>query len=95
MIALLRLSAGLIGWATAFCLIYALHGLACAGGWRAARWVLAAAWGLSLAVTLGIALWLSRRPATLLDRASAATGWAGFVATLVTFAPLIGVPPCL
>ena len=103
MIAILRLSAGLIGWAAAFCLVYALHGIGCASGWYAARLgpfdaqraALLAAWALSLAATLAIALWLHRTRATKLDRAAAATGWVGFAATLITFLPVIGVPSCL
>ena len=103
MTVLLRLSAGLIGWAAAFCLIYALHGVGCARGWDGLRWAgvdlhrwaLFAAWGGSLAVTLAIAIVLHRRRATTLDRAAAATGWIGLVATFVTFIPLVGVPSCL
>ncbi len=103
MIVLLRLSAGLIGWAVAFCLIYALHGLGCSGGWGDAgvggmsvhRTVLLAGWAFSLAATAGIALWLRRFRATSLDRAAAALGWVGFAATLITFAPIVVVPACL
>ncbi|WP_314373457.1 hypothetical protein [Sphingomonas paucimobilis] len=102
MMVLLRLSAGLIGWAAAFCLIYALHGLGCAGGWdrlpfaglSVHRWTLLAAWAGSLAVTLVLALRLARHRATSLDRAAAALGWVGFAATLITFAPIAIVPSC-
>ena len=102
MIMLIRLSAGLIGWAVAFCLIYALHGLGCAAGWETRHAggfsvhhiVLFAAWALSLGATLAIALWLRRYRATTLDRAAAALGWVGFAATLVTFAPIAIVPAC-
>lgn len=102
MIVLLRLSAGLIGWAAAFCLIYALHGVGCAAGWNTLplggvgvhHAVLLVAWMLSLAATLAIALWLRRYRTTTLDRAAAALGWVGFVATIVTFAPIAVVPAC-
>lgn len=103
MIALLRLSAGLIGWAIAFCLIYGLHGIGCARGWDQAtlvggdaqRVVLVAAWLVCLGATLAVALFLSRYRATLLDRAALATGWTGVAATFVTFVPLVIVPSCL
>lgn len=103
MIVLLRLSAGLIGWAAAFCVIYALHGLGCAGGWYRMplagldvhRWALIAAWIVSLGATLGIALWINRHRAGQLDGAAIVTGWVGFGATIVSFAPLIMVPACL
>lgn len=103
MIVLLRLSAGLIGWAAAFCLIYALHGLGCARGWAALalgggsvhRWALLVAWAVSLAVAVALALWLQRRRGTTLDRAAIAVGWIGVAATLVTFAPIVIVPACL
>ncbi|WP_312488911.1 hypothetical protein [Sphingomonas sp.] len=86
----------------AFCLIYALHGMGCAAGWDTLRTsgfsvhqaVLLAAWALSLAATLAIALWLRRYRATALDRAAAALGWVGFAATLITFAPIAIVPAC-
>ncbi len=59
MIALLRMSAGLIGWAIAFCLLYALHGIGCASGWAITpvmgaslhRVVLLAAWIGSVAAS--------------------------------------------
>lgn len=104
MIVLLRLSAGLIGWAAAFCLVYGLHGIGCAAGWEARgpgaiglhRLVLLAAWGVSLAATLAIALALHRRRgAAILGRASAATGWIGFAATAFTFLPILVVPACV
>lgn len=102
MIMLLRLTAGLIGWAAAFCLIYALHGLGCAGGWNAIpfaglsvhRWTLLGAWAGSLLATLSVALILNRRRTTPLDRAAAALGWVGVAATLITFAPIAIVPAC-
>ncbi|PXA97636.1 hypothetical protein DMC47_12840 [Nostoc sp. 3335mG] len=99
---LLRLSAGLTGWAVAFCLIYALHGLGCARGWDALplgesslqRWSLLGAWAVSLALTLVLAVRLSRARTTTLDRAAAALGWVGVAATLITFAPIAVVPAC-
>lgn len=93
---LLRLSAGLIGWAAAFCLIYALHGLGCAGAWDASRfrWAMLVAWGISIAATLGVALWLTRRRGTSLERAAAALGWVGLAATIITFIPIAIVPAC-
>lgn len=102
MIVLLRLTAGLIGWAAAFCLIYALHGLGCAGGWDARpfaggslhRWVLIAGWAVSLAATTTIALVLMRYRATPLDRAAAALGWVGVAATAITFVPILVIPAC-
>ncbi|MEH3036110.1 MAG: hypothetical protein PGN23_06365 [Sphingomonas adhaesiva] len=103
MTVLLRLSAGPIGWAVAFCLIYGLHGVGCAHGWDrielpggdAQRIVLAAAWLACLAATLALALYLSRDRSTPLGRAVLATGWTGFAATLVTFVPLLAVPTCV
>ena len=99
---LLRLSAGLIGWAIAFCLIYALHGLGCARGWDAVplagssahRWVLLGGWAASIAATLFLAILLDRDRSTTLDRVAAALGWVGVAATLVTFAPIVVVPAC-
>jgi len=103
MIALLRLSAGLIGWAVAFCLIYALHGVGCAAGWEQApvlggdrqRVVLIATWLACVAATVSVALYLMRRRTTLLERAAVATGWTGVAATIVTFVPIVVVPSCL
>lgn len=99
---LLRLSAGLIGWAVAFCLIYALHGLGCARGWDTVplagssvqRWVLLGGWAVSLLATLLLALRLQRVRATALDRVAAALAWVGVVTTLLTFAPIAVVPAC-
>lgn len=103
MIVLLRLSAGLIGWGAAFCLVYALHGLGCAGGWARTplagldvhRWVLIAAWALSLGATLAIAIWVTRHRVGQFDHAAMLTGWVGFAATIVTFTPVMAVPACL
>lgn len=103
MIALLRLTAGLILWAAAFSLIYGLHGIGCAAGWDARdvgglslqRAVLLAAWGVSLAAAVALALWLGRRRATTLDRAAIALGWAGVAAVAVTFLPVAVVQSCV
>lgn len=103
MIMLLRLSAGLTGWAIAFCLIYALHGMGCAQGWDVRplgglsvhRWVLLGAWVASLAATSILAIWLARSRATTLDRAAAALAWVGVFATLVSFVPIAVVPACI
>ncbi|MEP9402648.1 hypothetical protein [Sphingomonas sp. VNH70] len=102
MIALLRLSAGPVGWAAAFCLVYALHGLGCARRWDAVmagggslhRWVLLGAWALSIGATLAIALYLTGRRDAPLGHAAAALGWVGFAATLITFLPVAVVPAC-
>lgn len=103
MIVLLRLSAGLIGWAVAFCLMYGLHGIGCARRWDRVgvlggdlhRLALIAIWLVCLIATLLAAVYLSRKRGTMLERAAMATGWAGFVATAVTFVPLLIVPSCL
>jgi hypothetical protein len=104
MIALIRMSAGLIGWAVAFCLIYALHGIGCAAGWAAIpamgvslhRLVLLTAWLASVAATLGIALWLHRQRHGALDaRAGAVLGWTGLAATVAGGLPILLVPDCL
>ncbi|KQM13120.1 hypothetical protein ASE73_11660 [Sphingomonas sp. Leaf24] len=103
MIVLLRLSAGLIGWVVAFCLMYGLHGIGCARRWDRVdalggdlhRTALVATWLVCLLATLLAAVYLSRRRTTLLDRATMATGWTGFVATAVTFVPLLIIPSCL
>lgn len=104
MSALVRMSAGLIVWAVAFCLLYALHGLGCARGWATIRLgvtnahqaVLVAAW-LSC-IGLGTAVAASRwrtRSGTLVDR----TGWRlaliGIAATAITGLPIFTLPACL
>ncbi|MBB4087283.1 hypothetical protein [Sphingomonas carotinifaciens] len=103
MIALLRMSAGLIGWAIAFCLLYALHGIGCASGWATTpvmgaslhRVVLLAAWIGSVAATLALALrWREPGPA-LTDRAAAVLAWVGCAATVAGGLPILLVPDCL
>lgn len=99
---LLRLSAGLAGWAVAFCVIYGLHGLGCARGWDTLplggaslqRWMLLGTWSVSLALTMLLAIRLGRARGTTLDRVAAALAWVGVVATLITFVPIAVVPAC-
>jgi hypothetical protein len=104
MSALLRMSAGLIVWAVAFCLLYALHGLSCARGWATIglgvtsvhHAALIAAWLLCIGVGIAIAAWRwPARSGTLVDR----TGWRlaliGVAATAITGLPILTLPACL
>jgi hypothetical protein len=104
MIALVRMSAGLIVWAVAFCVLYALHGLGCARGWAtiglgatsAHRAVLIAAWLLCIGTAIGVAVWRwPARTGTLVER----TGWrlalVGVAATAITGLPIVTLPACL
>ncbi|NJC09992.1 hypothetical protein [Polymorphobacter fuscus] len=99
MIALLRVLAGLAGWAAGFSLLYGVHGLACARGWWAIdigpvdlqRVLLVAAWLGSVAV---IGVWtrlVFRAPAgalPLLDWLTRASAVVGLVAMLVSGLPV-------
>jgi hypothetical protein len=104
MIALVRMSAGLIVWAVAFCVLYALHGLGCARGWAtiglgatsAHRAALIAAWLLCIGTGIGVAVWRwPARSGTLVER----TGWrlalVGVAATAITGLPIVTLPACL
>jgi len=104
MSALVRMSAGLIVWAIAFCLLYALHGLGCARGWATIRLggtsahqaALIAGWLLSIGMGIAVAAWRwPARSGALVDR----TGWRlaliGIAATVITGLPILTLPACL
>lgn len=100
---LLRLTAGWIVWAAALCVIYGLHGVSCAGGWDSRlvagvsthRLALMAAWSAACLIGVALAVRLSRHTDKPLDRAVAASAWAGVVANVVTFLPVLWVPDCI
>lgn len=100
---LLRLSAGLVVWAVAFCLLYGLHGIGCTRGWADIglgpaslhRGVLVVAWLACVAAGIGVALWLRSARDTLLDRAAWHLALVGVAATLVTGLPILTLPACV
>lgn len=107
--ALLGSMAGLIGWAGAFTLVYALHGIGCARGWHEVavgatslqRAALVGAW---LACLLALA-WLVRRAGRsphrgrpeqrLLATLAQASAWSGLAATVFTLFSVLVASPCL
>ncbi len=104
MIALLRMTAGLTHWAAAFCVLYALHGLGCAGGWNGVvvgpvdlhRLLLGLAWVGGILAGTALALWLRRtRSAALTDSIAVVLGWVGVAAIVVTGLPIVTLPACL
>lgn len=103
MIALVRMVSGLILWAAAFSLLYALHGLGCSLEWTdvvtfgltQAKAALIATWaGLILAHSILIA-WLRRSRETRMDRIAITTGWIGLFATLVGGFPVFAISSCV
>ncbi|MEH3039093.1 MAG: hypothetical protein PGN21_03370 [Sphingomonas paucimobilis] len=104
MIALLRMTAGLTHWAAAFCVLYALHGLGCAGGAAAVavgptslhHLLLTVAWLGGVVAGVVLTLWLRRtQRSTLPDRVGVAMGWVGAAAIVITGLPIITIPACL
>lgn len=104
LIPLLRMSAGLIVWAIAFCLLYALHGIGCAAGWSSAmlpggislhRGTLIAAWLVCIAAGVGIALSQRWPRTTLIARTAWRLAWVGVIATVATGLPILILPACL
>ena len=103
--------AGFVGWAAAFRAIYGLHGIGCAYGWGAVpigptnlhRVVQVGAWLAFLPPLLLLALWLRRRRAQANEGGSTrwlalvgeTTAWAGFAATVITFAPTATTSVCV
>ncbi|MDQ0836531.1 hypothetical protein [Sphingomonas faeni] len=101
--ALVRMSAGLIVWAIAFCLLYALHGLGCARGWATIRFgetsahqtALIAGWLLCIGMGIGIAVWQwPARSGTLVDRTGFRLALIGVAATAITGLPIFTLPAC-
>ncbi len=103
MIALIRMTAGLILWGIAFAVLYGLHGIGCAAGWAGTvagpvsvqHLVLGTVWiGF---VAGGIALaWASRRGGDeLVERTAWRLGVVGAAATLVTGLPIVTLPACV
>lgn len=104
MIALLRMSAGLIVWAIAFCVLYGLHGIGCAVGWPSTtlpggisvhRGVLIAAWLACIATGVAVALSQRGRRSTLIERTGWRLAWVGLIATVITGLPILMLPACL
>lgn len=105
MIALIRMIAGLLVWAAAFCLLYGLHGIGCARGWDAIsagpaslhRTVLTGAWLACLIAggLLLIHLRRARHAPGLLDRTAVHVALTGLAATAVTGLPILTLPACL
>jgi hypothetical protein len=104
MIALLRAVSGLIGWAAAFTMLYAVQGLSCALGWdgvqvlgiSAARILLTLIYLAWLAALAGL-FWVLRRRAKsgdLLTRLGPACAVIGFVSTLYTGFPVLTTTTC-
>lgn len=108
--ALLWPLAGLLGWAAAFVLVYALHGLGCASGWQhlplgpvsLQRAVQAGSAAASVAGLALFAAWLHWRCAPalaargepLLARLTRASAWSGLAATGWTLFPVFATSTC-
>ena len=104
MIALLRMTAGLTHWAVAFCVLYGLHGMGCAGGAAAIaagptslhRLILMLAWVGGIVAGGLLTLWLQRTGRrTLPDRIGIVLGWVGVAAIVVTGLPIVTLPACI
>lgn len=108
--ALLWSVAGLIGWAGAFSLVYALHGIGCASEWQQIevgptnlqRFVLVAAFSACLLGVAVLAAWLHWRRArafadggeTVLASLTQASAWVGLAATVFTLFPVLTTSVC-
>lgn len=102
--------AGLAGWAGAFMLVYALHGIGCAGGWQHVpvgptslhRIVQAGSVVASLIALAVLAVWLHCRRAAALMRSgdlllsmlTKASAWTGLAATALTLFPVFTTSVC-
>lgn len=99
MMVLVRAMAGLIGWAFAFSLLYALHGIGVAHGWTAIAIgptslqiaLLFAVWTLCVAALAGLTchVWPRRRPVALLDWLAYVSALGGLGATIYTGLPIV------
>ncbi|TCH98309.1 hypothetical protein EJV46_14095 [Roseococcus sp. SYP-B2431] len=99
---LARASAGLMLWAFGFSLLYALHGIGCAGGWDEVamagatlfRWALVGTWCLLClgAVALMRRAWAA--PAGFERGLGLVSALAGLAAILVTGAPVVLTSAC-
>jgi hypothetical protein len=103
-IALLRMTAGLTHWAVAFCVLYGLHGIGCAGVWATTmvgpisvqRLVLSIAWIGGVAAGIALTGWLYRtRSDAPTDQIGVVLGWVGVAAIIVTGLPIVTLPTCL
>ncbi|PZN93105.1 MAG: hypothetical protein DCF31_13640 [Alphaproteobacteria bacterium] len=105
MSALLRVLAGLIGWAAGFSILYGLHGIACARGWSAVdvglldlqRLVLGLAWlgGVAAIAVWTLVTWRTPPGAMpLLDRLALGSAIAGLFAMIVSGVPIVMTDPC-
>lgn len=104
MIALLRAVGGLIAWAVAFTMLYAVQGLSCALGWdgvqalgiSAARLLLVATYIGWLAALAWLCWYLRPRPgrAELLQRLGLICAVIGLVSTLYTGFPVLATTVC-
>lgn len=104
MISLIRASAGLIVWAGAFSLLYALHGIGCSARWPTIavtpgitlhRLVLIVAWLLCIGAGLALVMMTKGARSTLLDRLARRSSIVGLAATIVTGLPVLLLPDCL
>ncbi|MHA6723910.1 hypothetical protein [Sphingomonas sp. RS2018] len=105
MTALLRMSGGLIVWAVAFCVLYALHGIGCGAGWATMRIAgvglhraaLVAAWLACLAAggAVVLATRSGRDGAALIERTAWRIALVGLAATAITGLPIVTIPACL
>lgn len=104
MMALLRMSAGLILWAVAFCILYGLHGIGCAAGWPSVllpggislhRGTLIAAWLACIAGGVAVILFERGPRRTLVERTGWRLAWVGLIATVMTGLPILILPNCL
>lgn len=104
MTALWRMSAGLVVWAAAFCILYGLHGIGCSAGWSSRigpagidlhRGVLVVAWLACIAAGIAVAMWLRPSDPGLVGRTAWRTALIGLGATVVTGLPILILPACL
>lgn len=99
---LARASAGLLLWAFGFSLLYALHGLGCAGGWNEVPlaggtlfgWVLASTWVVLCLGAAAVLRWAWALPPGLEGRLSRTSALAGLAAMAVTGAPVVLTSAC-
>lgn len=92
---LVRASLGLVLWAFGFSLLYALHGIACAGA-APVRWTLVPTWMLLIVAALLLvrAAW-AWEPSSGFDRKlTRASALGGLAAILVTGAPVAVTSTC-
>ncbi|MEQ6332442.1 hypothetical protein [Sphingobium sp. MK2] len=98
-----RVTVGLWLWALAFSLLYALHGIGCAGGWHgwplpggsAFRWTMVVTWVCFALGGVVVLRWAARLPKGLERRLATVSALVGLAGTIITGSPVIFTSACV